>query len=134
MSKSIVSAAFLVTSMLLAQPPQQGHQNLQVLPKDISRQELVQTMRVYSQALGVTCEHCHVGREFAKDDKPAKTVARAMMRMVQDLKEHSDKFLPEGREAKVACWTCHRGAVTVELPKPPEATPQGGGAKKGAKQ
>ena len=83
-------------------------------------------MRLFTQALGVQCDHCHVGREFAKDEKPAKNVARAMLAMVQDLKLNSDKFLPDGRAAKVACWTCHRGNVTVELPKAPEPGPPGG--------
>jgi hypothetical protein len=125
-------AAFWAASALHAQPPQQGPQNLQVFPKDISRQDLIQNMRLFNQALGVQCDHCHVGREFAKDEKPAKNVARAMIRMVHDLKENADKYLPEGREAKAACWTCHRGNVTVELPKPPEPGPPGGGKKGGA--
>jgi hypothetical protein len=122
---AVIFAACSASFALQAQPPQ-GHQNLQVLPKDISRQDLVQTMRLFNQALGVQCDHCHVGREFAKDEKPAKNVARAMLAMVQDLKLNSDKFLPDGRAAKVACWTCHRGNVTVELPKAPEPGPPGG--------
>jgi hypothetical protein len=126
------TAALWAASALYAQPPQQGPQNLQVFPKDISRQDLMQTMRVFNQALGVQCDHCHVPREFAKDDKPAKTVARAMIRMVHDVKENSDKYLPDGRVSKMACWTCHRGSPTVELPAPPEAGPPGGGKKGGA--
>src|SRR5688500_13932467 len=35
--------------------------NLQVLPKDISRADLVQTMRQVATDLGVRCTHCHVG-------------------------------------------------------------------------
>ena len=127
----IVLAASWAASALHSQPPQQGHQNLQVLPKDISTKDLIQTMFLFNQALGVRCDHCHVGREFAKDDKPTKTVARAMIRMVHDLQQNSDKFFPDGRAAKVACWTCHRGAVTVELPKPPEIPPPGAGKKGG---
>src|SRR5437016_3936179 len=88
-------AAFSATSALQAQPkqPPPPPQNLQVLPKDISRQDLIMTMRLFNQALGVQCEHCHVEREFAKDDKPAKNVARAMLRMVHDMKQNADKYL-----------------------------------------
>lgn len=128
---AIAFAAVGAASALHAQPPQQAPQNLQVFPKDISRQDLLLNMRLFTQALGVQCDHCHVGREFAKDEKPAKNVARAMLRMVLDLKENSDKYLPDGRAAKVACWTCHRGSLTFELPKPPEMGPPGGGKKGG---
>ena len=121
-------AAFMVVSALSAQQPPPAPQNLQVLPKDISRENLIMTMRRFNQALGVQCDHCHVEREFAKDDKPTKNVARAMILMVRNLRENADKFLPNGRVAKVGCWTCHRGSATFELPPPP-APPAG---KKGA--
>ena len=35
--------------------------NLQVLPKDLARDSLVQIMRGFSFALGVRCQHCHSG-------------------------------------------------------------------------
>lgn len=41
------------------QPPDPT--NLQVLPKDIPKAQLVQTMRGFAMGLGVRCEHCHVG-------------------------------------------------------------------------
>ena len=112
-------AAFVAVSTLSAQPP--APENLQVLPKDISRENLIATMRRFNQALGVQCDHCHVEREFAKDDKPTKNVARAMIRMVMNLRQNADQFLPDGRVAKVGCWTCHRGSATFELPPPPAA-------------
>jgi len=119
-----------VSALYAQQQAPRAPQNLQVLPKDISRQELIQTMFIFNQALGVQCDHCHVPREFAKDDKPQKNVARAMIRMVHDLKENADKFLPDGRASKVACWTCHRGSATIELPKPPEVPQRPQGAPK----
>ena len=108
-------------------PPQpQPFKNLTAYPKDIPRQELLLNMRLFTQALGVQCDHCHVGREFEKDDKPAKNVARGMIKMVKGLKSHAADFLPDGREAKVGCWTCHRGSATFELPPPPEMRAPGG--------
>src|SRR5438876_9712810 len=92
-----ILAACWAASILSAQPQQMpAPQNLQVFPKDIPPRNLIQNMRLFNQALGVQCDHCHVGREFAKDDKPEKNVARAMIRMVMDLKQNGDKFLPEG--------------------------------------
>lgn len=50
--------------------------NLQVLPKDISKDALDTVMHHFTAALGVKCNYCHVFNqdtrkmEFAKDDKP----------------------------------------------------------------
>jgi hypothetical protein len=91
--------------------------NLQVLPKDTGRPELVGLMRSYASALGVRCEQCHVGAEapdfkgtdFASDAKESKRTARLMMKMVRAINEES---LPQPRPAaavRVECVTCHRG-------------------------
>lgn len=96
--------------------------NLQVVPKDIGRQELVGMMRNFSGALGVRCSFCHVGEsttslegfDFASDDKEHKLVARTMMKMVKDINEVQ---LPKtGRQhlLKVDCFTCHRGVQEPE--------------------
>ncbi|RMH18195.1 MAG: c-type cytochrome [Acidobacteria bacterium] len=97
-----------------AQIPQE-FTNLKVLPEDVDRRQLVGTMRAFAGALGVRCNHCHVGpdnlqgMDFATDEKETKRVARAMMKMVQEI---NDKLLPaSGREspAAVSCITCHHG-------------------------
>jgi hypothetical protein len=102
--------------------------NLQVLPEDIDKAELVQTMRSFTQALGVRCEFCHVGEaeqpldtfNFMSDAKPEKATARKMLAMVMDI---NGKYLQDvdahggGAHAesqaeagpKVTCYTCHRG-------------------------
>jgi len=109
--------------------------NLQVLPKDIDKAQLVQTMRSFTQALGVRCPFCHVGEEgqpldtfnFMSDAKQEKATARKMLRMVMDIngkylkdleghdedaehgeaEEHEEEQEEEG--PKVTCYTCHRG-------------------------
>jgi len=93
--------------------------NLQVLPKDIPKAQLVETMRGFSSALGVRCTFCHVGEEgqpfdrwdLASDAKDHKRISRLMMQMTADLNskylaqiEHDDKPL-----ATVTCATCHHG-------------------------
>ena len=100
---------------------QQPPKNLQVLPKDMPRAEVVARMRTFTGALGVRCEYCHVavklpdGREqvqdYSLDDKDTKKTARDMLRMVGDI---NDKYLKAmGRtmtdRTRVSCETCHHG-------------------------
>lgn len=96
--------------------------NLQVFPKEISKAELVMTMRGFATDLGLRCHNCHVGPEdlqgmdFATDEKPTKKVAREMLRMVQSVNA-TLKTLPPREEPRqgASCFTCHRGAQ-----RPPE--------------
>jgi hypothetical protein len=107
--------------------------NLQVLSPNITRDELIATMRGYTRALGTRCEHCHVQTateprqtfDFPSDAKPEKKVAREMMRMVRDINGNYISKLPHGSEAppSVSCGTCHRGHTTPEPFNPP--APQG---------
>jgi hypothetical protein len=96
--------------------------NLQVLPASVETRALVATMRGFTQALGVRCQHCHVYKgenpddlttfDFASDEKPAKQTARAMLRMLQAINGDHLKDVGEPRpagEMKVTCYTCHRG-------------------------
>jgi len=115
-------AAAPLPATLAAQGFGQGPppKNLQVLPKDMSRQEVVAKMRLIATGLGVRCEYCHVsttgpdGREqndFASDDKDTKKTARGMLRMVNDI---NDKYLKELRPDlatlhQVTCESCHHG-------------------------
>lgn len=105
--------------------------NLQVVPKDISKRELVQTMRRFTMSLGVRCEFCHVGEgndlskfDFASDDKRQKRNARLMMTMTRDINAKLAD-VPEPRAAgtaAVTCYTCHRGET-----KPATVRPQAAG-------
>src|SRR5262245_60488717 len=82
--------SLLVASSASAQIPDK-FTNLQVLPKDISKAELVMTMRSLAGDLGFRCHNCHVGpddltgMDFAIDEKPTKKVAREMLKMVQTI-------------------------------------------------
>jgi Photosynthetic reaction centre cytochrome C subunit len=92
--------------------------NLQVLPKNISKDQLVSTMRLFSRSLGVHCDFCHEASEtsqnWASDKKDEKNAARNMMKMVHDI---NTNFMPkleplpgeEKKQVNVNCWTCHRG-------------------------
>lgn len=134
LSNALIAASLLLPSIgLLAQtaPPAEAHHempkptNLQVLPKDISSQDLMATMHQFTGSLGVHCTFCHAENsathhlDFASDAKPEKAAARVMIRMTQDIDGKYLTELPDhGQMQKVGCATCHRGNST-----PPAFTP-----------
>lgn len=115
--------AVLMAASAAAQIPS-TFTNLQALPKDISRPELVLTMRGIAGALGVRCTHCHVGpdnlegMDFATDDKPAKQIARKMLRMVRSINSEFIATLPAGDTPRqqVTCISCHRRELKPPRP------------------
>lgn len=126
-------ALVLSSSLALAQqPPAAGGQraggpppaptNLQVMPKDIPREQLIAGMQSIAAALGVQCNYCHVmegrgGRnDMASDEKPAKKTARQMMIFARELNEKLPAVVGKSGNdtARVGCVTCHRG---VAIPK-----------------
>jgi Flp pilus assembly protein TadD len=95
--------------------------NLQIFPKDTPRQQVIQTMQAFAQALGVRCEHCHVDegpgkQDFASDQKLPKKTARAMMQLTRDVNAKIPDAVGKTADAatRVQCVTCHRG---VAVPK-----------------
>lgn len=100
--------------------PQDGFKNLQVLPKDITHEELDKIMHNFNESLGVKCMFCHVhegddfkaGWDMAKDDKPEKDIARMMLRMTAGINTTYFNFNNSSRPDTinvVSCITCHRG-------------------------
>lgn len=122
MSAIVISATALAAPLPVAAQIPEEFNNLQVLPEDISRQELLAVMRGNALGLGVRCHYCHVGEEgqpfseydFESDEKVAKRKARFMLRLVQHLNEER---LPElaavadraDPPVRVTCATCHSG-------------------------
>ena len=96
--------------------------NLQILPKDSSREQVLTTMAAFTAALGVQCNYCHVqegrgGRnDMAADEKPTKKAARAMMLLARDINTKLPEALGKSADAttRVGCATCHRG---IPIPK-----------------
>ena len=101
--------------------------NLQVLPKDISEDQMLAIMKSAAQSLGVRCSYCHEGNgddlstyNFAADTREPKATARLMLRLTSQLNAALKDVGPhKGDTSKVTCQTCHRGNKTpARLPKP----------------
>lgn len=101
-------------------------ENLKVLPKDISSDDLSATMRGFAMGLGVRCETCHVGEpntplhtfDFASDEKAMKQKARLMIKMVDEINGELVPRLDDVEKAmrvSVRCMTCHRGRPQPQM-------------------
>ncbi len=116
---ALVAVAVLTWSTPATAQIPDKFENLQVLPKDTSRMDLINTMKDFTFALGTRCWYCHDGEgddlstfNFASDVKPAKAAARSMMLMVQEI---NTKYISKlDTDHRVTCYTCHRGKVEPE--------------------
>src|SRR4051812_18945651 len=87
--------------------------NLQVLPKDIARPDLIAIMRGFNAGLGVECGYCHMDGpapapvDMASDDKMPKKTARVMLTMMMHANEaiSSGVGKPAANVVKVECVT-----------------------------
>jgi Photosynthetic reaction centre cytochrome C subunit len=115
--------AFQQQKAQAAKPDNLEFHNLKVLPQNITRPELIRTMRIFARSLGVHCDFCHVQTatspkpefDFASDAKEEKRIARTMIRMVRT--DNAD-FVGQIKDRKqdVTCMTCHRGKAVPEVP------------------
>jgi len=119
-----------------APPPHRPHPaptNLQVLPKNLTGEQVHDIMEKWEAELGTECSSCHAADpknltpngkprlNFADDSKPEKATARQMVRMVEMINtQYVAKIDNSG--APVTCGTCHRGHFGPEPFKaPPES-------------
>jgi tetratricopeptide (TPR) repeat protein len=114
----LTTVAWSLSLAAAQQPPAQAPKNnLQVLPKDLPWGELIETMEGFDRALGVHCEHCHVGQDprfdFAADDKPTKQIARQMILLAREINTRVPAVVSKSPEVatRVDCVTCHRGVT-----------------------
>src|SRR5262245_31989084 len=108
-------ALALLSAQAAPQTAGDRYKSIQVL-RDIPSDQVIPTMAVIANSLGVTCAHCHV-TDWASEDKPAKQKAREMIRLTQAI--NRDHFA--GRLV-VTCQTCHGGRVApVAVPRVADA-------------
>jgi hypothetical protein len=88
--------------------------NLEVLPADITKDELKQHMKLITKSLGTKCDYCHLtdSRDYASDELLEKRIARKMMRMVERINREyfTWKDAPEA-----TCFMCHHGELKPQL-------------------
>ena len=69
--------------------------NLKVLPKDITKKELVDIMKGFCKTANQRCSFCHVATDdlssadFPSDEKETKKNARELLRMILEAKKAS---------------------------------------------
>lgn len=121
----VLTLSLLAPSLAVpAAAEEPGYTNLQVLPKEISRDELGGLMLANLSGLGLPrlagegCLYCHAGDlevprsdwDYASDAKPMKAKARVMMAMVREINARLatlDERIDPALE--VTCATCHAG-------------------------
>jgi len=116
-------AALITTGTTHAQAgpfPPASLRNLQVLPKNAPVPAVIDLMKELTRALGVRCDHCHVGVDgqplttfdFVSDQKKEKATARVMFRLVDQVNNALDQAVPGEETNRVTCFTCHGGRKT----------------------
>jgi hypothetical protein len=117
-------------------PEKEGPQNIKVLPKHLTEQQIHQVMREWAGSLGVHCDFCHApstdgkGLDFASDAKPEKEMARHMYKMMNKINQKYFEAKKDSvgmmLETGVNCYTCHRGNPHPETKLPDMGKGPGG--------
>ncbi len=103
--------------------------NIEVLPKDITPDALIEVMRSWNAALNVDCVFCHKGQvgkpwstyDFTDTSKKRHEVARLMVKTTTQLNQEFQDLGEADQPTKVTCATCHRRSRHPELDLPPAA-------------
>ena len=116
MRNNFISILFVAASLFAVNASAAPeHKNLQVLNKDISKDDLKKMMDGFAEQLGVKCTFCHIVDQYEKDDRPHKADARRMIRLVLDMRaKKADYFGPRVKDAVITCSICHRGKAEPE--------------------
>ncbi len=117
----ILAILSISTTLTVKTEPKYQFENLTVLPKNTTEEQLSFVMDAFKASLGVKCSFCQAvaadssqGRhlDFVSDAKHEKQRAREMMKMTAML--NKEFFNPEHSDRTdtlntVMCYTCHRG-------------------------
>jgi hypothetical protein len=124
----VVSVSLAFTEDLSKKKDDPLYKNLQVLPKDITKEQMDSVMHHFNEALSVRCNFCHVRNDstkkfdFASDDMKHKRKAREMMKLTDNIND--DYFDVTGgqrtitTQLMVTCYTCHHGSNDPEVRAP----------------
>jgi outer membrane lipoprotein-sorting protein len=128
----------VVRATKVQSPPEktveQVEKNIKVLT-GMPQSQLIPVMNFFAASLGRRCNYCHVNNQgqwdYASDDKPEKSAAREMVKLVMDINKTTGQLKLD----PVSCYTCHRGrtspqsipALPLPLPSPPPNAGAAGG-------
>jgi hypothetical protein len=109
------------------------YQNLKVLPKDTSKEQMDSVMHHFTASLNVKCNFCHTFNadtkkmDFVSDANKHKGIARQMMTMTNDLNKkyfnHTGGAITLSSQLAVTCFTCHNGAKEPASRAPQQTKP-----------
>ncbi len=109
----------IIAGVAATTAPKGEFKNLQILPKDISKQKLDSIMESYNQALAIGCSFCHSPHptipdslDYASDANTMKANARNMINLTMDINKkyfYYDSSVAPVYLNLVRCQTCHRG-------------------------
>jgi hypothetical protein len=110
---ALLSASSSVTAQPPAIPNKVETRTVTVLT-GLTVPEFEQEMQHFVQALGISCNDCHMPKgNFASDENPRKLKAREMIAMTKALNKQffADYERVEGQSilGRVTCFTCHQG-------------------------
>lgn len=106
-------AILILSAVVLAKAGAQ--QQADTLPAhEAAKPDVIAMMPEIAQALGVSCNYCHVSRHGMRVPEPKKDIARSMLAMTRDInmKVQAASGKPADEATEVRCVTCHRG-VTI---------------------
>lgn len=117
--------SLLFVGVTAIKPGNPVHENLKVLPRDISNADLDSVMTGFEKALGVDCAFCHAksktqpaDMDWPSDEKPEKEITRKMMKLTEMINKEFFNYTityTANELMAVSCKTCHRGKPRPEL-------------------
>ena len=131
----LIASTYAFSPAPLAAEHDVHENNLKVLPKDITHDELMHVMHSFETALNLKCGDCHPrsttepGKLDFLADSENKDIALGMMKMTQELNatffdvkgDFKENYLTSA--FKVSCNTCHNGhakpvdQISIPIPK-----------------
>lgn len=99
-------AALKLSDADAKKPAREVYRNVQSMG-DAPAGGLAMTMSVFSGALGVSCDYCHVAGRWDADDIPEKRTTRLMLRLFDEIPAYFEK----DRQPILQCYTCHQGSA-----------------------
>lgn len=84
--------------------------------RDLSDDAIKKVMKTMAADLGVKCNFCHDGKDYASEAIPMKDYARKKIGMVGWL---NGRYKPEGSKWEYTCYSCHRGQIRPVPSEPP---------------